>query len=308
MTALNDLILGTAHRGELHHATILHGPSETELVSLAFDIARTLNCPNDSIGGDGCDTCRRIERLIHPDVHLVGITENRTLISVAQIRAIVIEAGLKSYEGRNKVFIIRTADAMSSGGANALLKTLEEPVADTYFILLTRSADRLLPTIRSRSQAISVHSSTRAQTNVSASAEELKIRAAAPTIEDEDRDVKVATEMIAWLDRYASSGEIASLLALSKLASGGPDPAQGLFLLAMIFRDLSSLDPDTSIDPTAFERIQQRLDPRRLLDAATCAIRGASRLAVHAEPGLMADQAVLRLHPGSTAAVSRRLP
>ena len=71
-------------------------------------------------------------------------------------RDIVSEATLRPYEGRNKVFLIDPADGLSPSGSNSLLKTLEEPTRDTTFLLLTRSPDLLLPTIKSRSQHIYV--------------------------------------------------------------------------------------------------------------------------------------------------------
>ena len=91
---------------------------------------------------------------MHPDVHFIEVAGERKMISVEQIRDIVAGAGMRPYEGRNKVFVIDPAEALSPGGSNSLLKTLEEPARDTVFILLTRSPDLLLPTIRSRSQAI----------------------------------------------------------------------------------------------------------------------------------------------------------
>ncbi|HEY8132949.1 MAG TPA: AAA family ATPase, partial [Thermoanaerobaculia bacterium] len=149
------LLADTARRGELHHAVILHGPSADALRDAAMRIAKALNCTNRTTGDD-CLACQRIERRIHPDVHFIEVGSERKLISVEQIREILSGASLRPYEGRNKVFIIDPADALSPGGSNSLLKTLEEPTRDTTFILLTRSPDLLLPTIRSRSQAIYV--------------------------------------------------------------------------------------------------------------------------------------------------------
>jgi len=155
MNATADLLLDTAKRGELHHAILCHGPSAAALREVSVGIARTLNCLNRT-AGDDCTVCQRIERRMHPDVHFIEVTGERKMISVDQIREIVAAATLRPYEGRNKVFIIDPANALSVGGSNSLLKTLEEPASDTTFILLTRSPDLLLPTIRSRCQMIFV--------------------------------------------------------------------------------------------------------------------------------------------------------
>ena len=155
MSTTASLVLDTARRGELHHAVILHGPAAQPLRDLALRLAKTLNCLNDSTG-DACTSCERIDRRIHPDVHFIEVGDDKKMISIEQIRDIVGGATLRPYEGRNKVFIIDPADALSIAGSNSLLKTLEEPVADTVFILITRSPDLLLPTIKSRSQHIYV--------------------------------------------------------------------------------------------------------------------------------------------------------
>src|SRR5437867_1264411 len=155
MTDAASLLLDTARRGELHHAIILHGPAPESLRAVAIQIAKTLNCGN-STNGDDCHICQRIDRGMHPDVHLIEVGGDRKMISVEQIRELVMGAALRPYEGRNKVFIIDPADALSPGGSNSLLKTLEEPARDTTFILISRTPDILLPTIRSRSQPIYV--------------------------------------------------------------------------------------------------------------------------------------------------------
>jgi DNA polymerase-3 subunit delta' len=59
---------------------------------------------------------------------------------------------LQPLEGRNKVFIIDPADSMNAEAANALLKGLEEPPANTFFVLITVNVHELLLTVRSRSQ------------------------------------------------------------------------------------------------------------------------------------------------------------
>jgi DNA polymerase-3 subunit delta' len=81
--------------------------------------------------------------------------ENKSIL-VEQIEDLQHQASLPPFEGRHKVFIIDGSERMSIGAANRLLKTLEEPVANVTFILLTTN-DRLLPaTIVSRCQRLEV--------------------------------------------------------------------------------------------------------------------------------------------------------
>ncbi|HEY2830732.1 MAG TPA: DNA polymerase III subunit delta', partial [Thermoanaerobaculia bacterium] len=123
MNAAAQLLLDTAQRGELHHAILLHGPRPQVLRDVALRIAKTLNCLNGTTGDD-CHSCEHIDRRIHPDVHFIEVGGERKMISIEQIRDLVAGATMRPYEGRNKVFIIDPADALSPSGSNSLLKTL----------------------------------------------------------------------------------------------------------------------------------------------------------------------------------------
>lgn len=157
-------------RGRVHHAYRFEGPDGTGKEMAAFALAQALVCTGgDPYGCGACDACHRAitfaERPaspLHPDVAIVekGFYPPETIgrsrpelteISVDQIRTIVLaHAAYPPHEGRARVFIVRRAEEMSVGAANAILKTLEEPRPGTHFILLTSRGDRLLNTIRSR--------------------------------------------------------------------------------------------------------------------------------------------------------------
>jgi DNA polymerase III subunit delta' len=201
-------ILETARRGELHHSIILHGPARETLRALAVGLAKSLNCLNRTTGDD-CASCQRIDRRLHPDVHFIEVTGERKLISIEQIRELVSEATLRPYEGRTKVFIVDPADGLSISGSNSLLKTLEEPARDTTFILLTRSPDLLLPTIRSRSQAIYVGG-------------------------EEPQDAALAESIRSLLQRFAAQRDGAALLAIAAAVSEREDVNDAIALLGSI--------------------------------------------------------------------------
>ena len=78
-------------------------------------------------------------------------------IRVEAIHELHRKASLKSYSGKEKLFIIWGADLILEPAANKLLKLLEEPPSNTYFILICEHADSLLPTIRSRCQITKLH-------------------------------------------------------------------------------------------------------------------------------------------------------
>ena len=257
---MNDaaaLLADTARRGELHHAVILHGPAMDALRDAAIGIAKALNCLNRTTGDD-CLACQRIERRIHPDVHMIEVGSERKLISVEQIRDLVSEATLRPYEGRTKVFIIDPADALSAGGSNSLLKTLEEPVRDTTFVLLTRSPDLLLPTIRSRSQAIYVGGNMQ-------------------------RDTKLAADISGLLEQFAARKDSSALLALAAIVAGQDDVSQSMALLAAVLCEAAAGRPPLEI-------------PReRLLAAADASVFNTRWLTVNADARMLVEQALAPL-------------
>jgi DNA polymerase-3 subunit delta' len=82
----------------------------------------------------------------------ITVEEDASQIKIAQIRRVLSMLDLQPLEGRNKVFIIDPADMMNAEAANALLKGLEEPPENSFFILITINVHELLLTVRSRSQ------------------------------------------------------------------------------------------------------------------------------------------------------------
>ena len=84
----------------------------------------------------------------------IGSDNKQGLISVDEAANIVKKLSLKSYEGGYKVMIIWMADRMNNASANKLLKLIEEPPAQTIFILITENEDQILQTIASRCQIL----------------------------------------------------------------------------------------------------------------------------------------------------------
>jgi DNA polymerase-3 subunit delta' len=99
---------------------------------------------------DACASCRLLRADSHPDAHAVRLEEDAQQIKVDQVRELIESLTTKSYRGGYKVGVIENAEAMNANGANAFLKTLEEPSADTVLIMLARTNHRLPATIASR--------------------------------------------------------------------------------------------------------------------------------------------------------------
>jgi len=136
--------------GKLTHAYLFIG-NEQQTLAQAQALAAYILCDEGQACGH-CPSCRKLARGNHPDLFMVepqGLS-----VKIAQIRQIQKYINLLSYEGRAAVVIIKDAQTMQPAAANSLLKSLEEPPAGVYFILLASSAAAILPTIISRCQSL----------------------------------------------------------------------------------------------------------------------------------------------------------
>jgi DNA polymerase-3 subunit delta' len=152
-----QLLQRSLARGRLGHAYLFVGDSLEELETLARILAKTLNCQNPvKIKGaatdccDKCLSCRKIENGTHADIHWARPESKSRIITVEQTRELMREIQLKSTEAEHKVAVIASADRLNTQAANAFLKTLEEPPANSVLILLSTEPQRILETILSR--------------------------------------------------------------------------------------------------------------------------------------------------------------
>jgi DNA polymerase-3 subunit delta' len=135
-------------------AWLLLGPSGAGKRAAALSLAAALNCPvRPRVGCGSCRSCERIARGRHPDVHHVA--PEGPIIAVDVVRdQIVPEAARSPFEAAFKVFLIEEADRMNPAAQNALLKTVEEPLPDTVFVLISDNEEELLETLRSRCRVV----------------------------------------------------------------------------------------------------------------------------------------------------------
>jgi DNA polymerase III subunit delta' len=151
-----EALLRAVREGRVSHAYLFFGPDGIGKKLMAIELGKILNCLRENSNGGHCDcnSCKRIEKGIHPDVFLVehkGVKD----IKVDQIRE-EVEHRLffKPFEGRFKLAIVDDAHRMNPSAQNAFLKTLEEPPPDSVIALISSQPQALLPTIRSRCQLI----------------------------------------------------------------------------------------------------------------------------------------------------------
>jgi DNA polymerase-3 subunit delta' len=154
--------LAAWHKRRLHHAWLLAGPRGVGKASFAGAAAlKILADAAGPISGEGLDVPadHRIARLFaagsHPDFRALERLERPTgglarNISVDQIRGLGSLLDVTPSLSPWRAIVIDSADDLETSAANALLKMLEEPPANTIFFLVAHAPGRLLPTIRSR--------------------------------------------------------------------------------------------------------------------------------------------------------------
>jgi DNA polymerase-3 subunit gamma/tau len=146
--------LRTAVRdGRVGHAYLLSGPRGTGKTTTARILAKALNCTNLTAEGEPCgecDNCRAIASGTFLDLFELDAASNR---GIENIRDVIESASLGLGPGaRTKVYVLDEVHMLTDAAANALLKTLEEAPGHVVFVLATTNPEKVLPTIRSRTQ------------------------------------------------------------------------------------------------------------------------------------------------------------
>ena len=132
-------------------------------------LLRNTLCEQSNIHEQACGQCKSCEYSFveHPKLRVIEKNpELKTaVVTIEQIRELssFIELASSSQEDY-KIIYIKDADALSTSAANALLKNLEEPPTNTFFVLNSKNLHKILPTIRSRSSIHFLPSPTREQT------------------------------------------------------------------------------------------------------------------------------------------------
>ncbi len=194
-TELKEHLIDEINRDKVSHAQLFLGKAGHGTLPLAVAFVQYLFCENkqatDSCGE--CPSCRKVTKLQHPDFHFsfptvqamsrisngalaewreqlieepyfnlntwikkIDSKERKPIISKDESQEIIKKLTLRSFEGGFKVMLIWMAEEMNTTCANKLLKIIEEPPADTLFLLVSESHEMMLQTILSRTQKVHV--------------------------------------------------------------------------------------------------------------------------------------------------------
>ncbi len=141
------------------HAYILSGESGMGKKTMAKTFAMALQCEETTDEGEPCGQCRSCRQFLsdnHPDVIYVT-HEKPGSVGVDDIRRLTDDVTIKPYRSPYKIYIVDDAEKMTPQAQNALLKTIEEPPEYAVFVLLADNPQRLLETVRSRCETVSLN-------------------------------------------------------------------------------------------------------------------------------------------------------
>lgn len=144
----------------LPHAILVQGADGLGKRAFAAWLAGAVLC-DKSNGAElnfcgACASCALVKAGSHPDLHWTAPEEDKQQLSVDSVRAACEKLSKTSFRQGYKVAILEPAHQMTPGAANSVLKTLEEPSANSLLVLLTSRPSGLLPTVRSRCQKLTI--------------------------------------------------------------------------------------------------------------------------------------------------------
>ena len=325
---LLQLLARTVGRKAVPASLIFSGPDGVGKRMIAVALAQALNCERPEPWGDvddpgltacgTCSSCRRVARGVHADVLRLEPGDTGA-IKVDQVREAIDRAAYRPFEGKRRVVIIDSADALLPEAQNALLKTLEEPPPASMFVLVTSRPDVLLPTVRSRCQQlrfgplseadvaralIERHDVSPTEAHAAAAAADGSIGAALDG--GGEKAVEAREAAASALQQAAASTDPRRRLDAARTLGGAgsdrDDMARRLRALSSLLRDLGLLLSRAEDRALANADLKPRLQPLlrsfdsdRAIRAFSAVDRALAALERNASPKIVADWVALQL-------------
>ncbi|MBC1011924.1 DNA polymerase III subunit delta' [Escherichia coli] len=194
-----EKLVASYQAGRGHHALLIQALPGMGDDALIYALSRYLLCQQPQ-GHKSCGHCRGCQLMqagTHPDYYTLAPEKGKNTLGIDAVREVTEKLNEHARLGGAKVVWVTDAALLTDAAANALLKTLEEPPAETWFFLATREPERLLATLRSR----------------------CRLHYLAPPPEQ---------YAVTWLSREVTMSQDALLAAL-RLSAGSPGAALALF-------------------------------------------------------------------------------
>jgi DNA polymerase III subunit delta' len=307
-----------AQKSTWPHALLVHGPRGIGKHALALSFAQALVCEAPAADGLGCGVCPGCRYAIagqHPDLMRLelavidpdeGTLADVDTITIDRVRALTDFVQLSSHRQRAKVAVIAPAERMNAAAANALLKTLEEPPAGTYLILVSDRPARLPATILSRCRKLAAPLPTvegalawLAAEGVAAPELALAQASGAPLAALEHADTATQSERRAWLAALASPERLSVPGLAARIDAAGRDERKARLAHAVDWllawtADLARLAAGDAIrqNPDAAEslrRLAAQVAPIALFRYHRSLLRQRALLAHPLQPRLVAE-------------------
>ena len=151
-----ERLLTAIQNDHLPHALLFVGASGIGKRTVAFAVAQALLCEKNQTACGVCGGCLRAEKAFvdgNGSEGILALAPEKNQIKLEQAKEILEFLNLRSLS-KNRVIIVDGADYLNPQASNSLLKIIEEPPANTYFILTAPSPSHVMSTIRSRSQIV----------------------------------------------------------------------------------------------------------------------------------------------------------
>ena len=149
--------IASLSKENLHHAYLFYGREGLGKRDLLTYVSNTILCESSNlILCSQCKNCKLILSNTHPDLHVILKEEGKKNISISQIINLREKIYESAFLGRNKIISIPNIESMSRDASDAILKILEEPPKDTFFLMSSNFIYQIPSTIRSRSIEIEI--------------------------------------------------------------------------------------------------------------------------------------------------------
>lgn len=291
--------------GRLPHAIMIVGDKGIGKSVFADHISKMLLCDGGDSPCHSCTPCKKIEKGIHPDIFKIYPAGKSETIGVNEIAPIKKNLYIKPNDAAYKIFIIYNAERMNRFAQNALLKMIEEPPEDSFFIFTCKNAQALLATVRSRVTMLRLSPAKKEQVldelsrrfperakNELAEAAERCCGNIGLAIElCEGSEISELYDDAARIAKAACDKDKALLcLALGKYSKKKEEARRLVSLLKLIFRDISAAKAgdnsslsgcvDTVNSISAFLSLKSALAVMNACDAFLSAVEGNANLAL----------------------------
>ncbi|MEW9809823.1 MAG: DNA polymerase III subunit delta' C-terminal domain-containing protein [Candidatus Symbiodolus clandestinus] len=155
LTPLYQQLVQQHQRGVAHHARLLIAPFGCGLEHLLYQLARWILCqkPQSNQPCDHCHACLLMAAQSHPDYRQCSLVADKQQLGIESIRQLLPWIYQHAQQCGAKVIGLLACERLSEAAVNALLKVVEEPPPDTYFLLVCHQQQALPITLRSRCQS-----------------------------------------------------------------------------------------------------------------------------------------------------------